>query len=91
MKGAIEIAEQIVAENSGTHLMLQQFQNPAIHVETTGPEIWNDTDGKIDIFVAGVGTGGTITGVSQYIKKTKVKQSLVLPSSQAPRQLSRKR
>jgi len=73
MKGAIAAAEQIVAEHAETHLMLQQFQNPAnpaIHVQTTGPEIWNDTDGTVDIFVAGVGTGGTITGVSDYIKNT---------------------
>jgi len=73
MKGAIAAAEQIVAEHAETHLMLQQFQNPAnpaIHVQTTGPEIWNDTDGAVDIFVAGVGTGGTITGVSDYIKNT---------------------
>jgi cysteine synthase A len=76
MKGAIDAAQALVDENIDTHLMLQQFQNPAnpaIHVETTGPEIWNDTDGTVDILVAGVGTGGTISGVSQYIKKTQGK------------------
>ncbi len=73
MKGAIEKAEQIVACDPKHHLMLQQFSNPSnpeIHEKTTGPEIWQDTDGKIDIFVAGVGTGGTFTGTTRYIKKT---------------------
>lgn len=87
MKGAIEKAEEIVAQNSDTHLMLQQFQNPAnpaIHVETTGPEIWRDTDGNIDILVAGVGTGGTISGVSEYIKNVQgkaIKSVAVEPSA----------
>jgi cysteine synthase A len=76
MKGAIEKAAEIVAASNGNAILLQQFENPAnpaIHEQTTGPEIWNDTDGAVDIFVAGVGTGGTLTGVSRYIKKTQGK------------------
>ncbi|MCP2519140.1 cysteine synthase A [SCandidatus Aminicenantes bacterium Aminicenantia_JdfR_composite] len=73
MKGAVEKAEEIVKKNKNV-FMPQQFKNPAnpeIHRKTTAEEIWNDTDGKVDILVAGIGTGGTITGVSEVIKKRK--------------------
>lgn len=76
MKGAITKAEEIVATDPERFLMLQQFSNPAnpaIHEQSTGPEIWQDTDGDVDVFIAGVGTGGTITGVSRYLKNTQGK------------------
>ena len=88
MKAAIAKAEELAASDP-KYVLLQQFENPAnpaIHESTTGPEIWNDTDGAIDILVSGVGTGGTITGVSRYIKKTKGKaiQSIAVEPIASP-------
>lgn len=89
MKGAIAKAEEIVASNPEKYLLLQQFDNPAnpeIHEKTTGPEIWEATDGEIDVFVAGVGTGGTITGTSRYIKgeKGKAITSVAVEPAESP-------
>jgi len=89
MPGAISKAEEIVASEPGKYVLLQQFKNPAnpaIHEQTTGPEIWQDTEGAVDIFVSGVGTGGTITGVSRYIKKTQKKaiQSIAVEPTTSP-------
>jgi len=79
MAGSITKAEQLVESDPRRFVMLQQFKNPAnpeIHVKTTGPEIWADTEGSIDVLVSGIGTGGTITGVSRYIKKDRGKRIL---------------
>ncbi|MCR9627533.1 cysteine synthase A [Vibrio antiquarius] len=89
MKGAIAKAEEIVASNPEKYILLQQFDNPAnpeIHEKTTGPEIWEATDGEIDVFVAGVGTGGTITGTSRYIKgeKGKAITSVAVEPAESP-------
>ncbi|MBU2707024.1 cysteine synthase A [Zooshikella marina] len=89
MKGAIAKAEEIAASNPEHYFMPQQFENPAnpaIHESTTGPEIWRDTDGLVDILVSGVGTGGTITGVSRYIKETQGKaiQSIAVEPEESP-------
>ena len=89
MNGAIARAQEIVASDPDRYVLLQQFENPAnpaIHEITTGPEIWNDTDGGIDILVSGVGTGGTITGISRYIKRVRGKeiQSIAVEPSASP-------
>lgn len=89
MKGAVDKADELVAESNGNAILLQQFNNPAnpaIHEKTTGPEIWRDTDGEVDIFIAGVGTGGTISGVSRYIKNTENKaiKSIAVEPSDSP-------
>lgn len=89
MKGAVARAEEIAASDPDKYVLLQQFKNPAnpaIHEATTGPEIWGDTDGAVDIFVSGVGTGGTITGVSRYIKQTRGKaiQSVAVEPAASP-------
>ncbi|MBV8846691.1 MAG: cysteine synthase A [Bryobacterales bacterium] len=79
MQASIDRAEEMVAADPNRYVLLQQFQNPAnpeIHCKTTGPEIWHDTNGKVDVLVAGIGTGGTITGISRYFKLEK-KQRLI--------------
>ena len=79
MKGAVAKARELVEAEPGRYVMMSQFENPAnpaIHEQTTGPEIWEDTDGAVDVFVGGVGTGGTLTGVSRHIKHARGKKIL---------------
>ncbi len=89
MKGAVDKANELVSAANGNAILLQQFENsanPEIHEKTTGPEIWQDTTGEVDIFIAGVGTGGTITGVSRYIKQQQGKAitSIAVEPSDSP-------
>lgn len=87
MQGAVDTAAALVAESPITRIMLQQFNNPAnpaIHEQTTGPEIWRDTDGSVDVIVSGVGTGGTISGVSRFIKKHKAITSVAVEPAGSP-------
>jgi cysteine synthase A len=90
MQGSISKAEDVVASDPSRYVLLQQFQNPAnpdIHFKTTGPEIWTETDGEIDVLVCGVGTGGTITGVSRYlasVKKSKKVLSVAVEPTGSP-------
>lgn len=86
MRGAIREAENIMAKHP-EYYMPQQFKNPAnpaIHYQTTGPEIWNDTDGQVDVVVAGVGTGGTITGISRFMKERKSVQAVAVEPAASP-------
>ncbi len=81
MAGAVKAAEQLAASEPGRYVLLQQFKNPAnpdIHFKTTGPEIWEDTGGEVDVLVSGVGTGGTITGIARYFKQARGKQLLAV-------------
>jgi len=89
MKGAVAKAQEIADSDKARYFIPQQFENPAnpeVHMKTTGPEIWDDLDGKMDIFVSGVGTGGTITGVSRYFKQVRGKQilSVAVEPSESP-------
>ena len=89
MKGAIQKAEEIVASEPGRYYLPQQFENPAnpeIHEKTTGPEIWDDLDGNVDVIVSSVGTGGTITGVTRYFKKVRGKsvQAVAVEPTESP-------
>lgn len=87
MKGAIAKTREIVESDPSSYVFLNQFENPAnpsIHEATTGPEIWRDTDGKLDLFVAGVGTGGTFSGVSRFLKSKKEIKSIAVEPSTSP-------